>query len=226
MNQKPNSSFFPQIGKDLHQFEFSNGFRSLYHQRPEILYTESCLLFSVDDTFKGKTQGLAHIAEHLTARYLKEQLASWGEKCELTARTDFDTISFSYAATNEAFTDVLRTFKGVFELAPHIQADRESFEDEMRVVLAELKYIDQDVHSLIKAKGMELLYGNTPYGVGDPAGRIEDVKTVLLEQVISYFNSVFNPSNSVLAVSGYHGEPTVFINIVSEQLGFQYCTDC
>jgi len=226
MNQKPDSSFFPQLGKNLHQFEFSNGFRSLYHQRPDILYTESCLVFSINDTVQSKTQGLAHIVEHLVARYLKEQLASWGERCEITARTDFDTIFFSCSATDEAFTDVLRVFKGIFELAPHIQADRDSFEDEMKVVLAELKHIDQDIHSLIKTKGMELLFGNTPYGVGDPAGHIEDVKTVLLEQVSLYFNSIFSPSNGVLAVTGYHGEPVAFINIVSQHLGFQYCAGC
>lgn len=222
MNQEPNDSILPELGRNIHQFELPNGFKIVYYRRPDIPHTVLNLGFSIDDTIEHKSQGLAHVSEHLIARHLKKRLSSWDDKCNLTARTNFDGVSFVYAIANEAFIDVLEAFKEVFELESHIHDDDESFEHEMKAVLAELNYLEQDVYPQMRTKLMELLFPGTPYGVGDPAGRIENVQTVLPEHVSSYFTRVFKPSTSVLVVTGYHGEPSALVNTVCKHLSFQY----
>lgn len=89
----------------------------------------------------------------------------------------------------------------------------------MKAVLAELNYLEQDIYAQMRTKLMELMFEGTPYEVGDAAGRIESVQSILREQVSAYFMSVFKPATSVLVVTGDRGEPSMLVRTICEYLG-------
>jgi predicted Zn-dependent peptidase len=222
MSHELEDSILPEMGVNFYQFEMSNGFKVIYYQRLDVPFITLLFGFSIEDTITTKSQGLAHIAEHLIVRYLEKQLENWGNKFKVQdARTNMDSVKILCSVVSEAVTDVLRALHIVFKPEPCFLADRELFQREMKAILEELDEVNQDTSKYIKIKVRELLFQGTAYGIGNPGGQISNVEIMTLDHLISYFQNIFKPAGSVLVITGSFGDSSELFKTVCTCLEIQ-----
>jgi len=153
---------------------------------------------------KKENCGISHFLEHLlfkgsykrSARELKESIEGIGGQLN-----GFTTEEFTCYFVKIIHERLDLTVDILSDMVLNPKLSEEDLELERKVIMEEIKmYLDQPshyVHDLLN----EILFFEHPLGM-PLAGTLESIKTISREDIISYKNKFYNPSNIIFAGCG------------------------
>lgn len=197
-------------------FTFDNGLTVIVNQDDKTPLVAVNLLYKVGAKNEDpKATGFAHLFEHLMFSGSKN-FQSYDEAIQMMGGE-------SNAFTNNDFTNYYLTLPADFlPYALDLEADRmqnlninaQSLEVQRNVVIEEFKqrYINQPYGDLW-AEIRRLAYKVHPYKWQTIGSDISHIENASLEQVRSFYDNFYQPSNAILSISG-----NVSLNSVKEEV--------
>lgn len=192
--------------RNLHISHLAQGYTLIYQRWHNAIVIEMALIIKLEDSIQTKQSGLAHLTEHLIARYLKHRLAMYSNEYKFIAKTNFDGISYRFTLKLEMLERILEELGMIFCSETNIFTF-EAFEIERDIVISELDQVN--IYQQVEIEMMKALFSDSSYGVGDPAGIREIVCDVSLNEIISYYREVYKPERCTLLLVADLGEPDV-----------------
>jgi zinc protease len=166
-------------------------------------------------------RGISHFFEHMMFRGSKRV------KSEEHARRINDVGGHCNAFTAEDVTAYLNSVpRDYLDLALELEADRmsdltltqEVLDTERNVIIEE--YQGHMNNPLAKAflEFRKVFFGEYPYSIG-PIGKIEDIRSVTLDDCQNYYRTWYTPENAVLVVVGDFDDDASLLERVQKNLG-------
>lgn len=186
--------------------KLDNGIQIFLYERhtlPLINLVIAVNVGSKDET--EETNGLVHILEHYIL-FRGTELRSGSEISQdirrhgayFNAHTDRDLALFEMSLPSEHLDFALRNQK---EVLFHLKLVQEELEKEKRVILEELSQIEDDPIKYATGLAFQNLFSNHPYQK-PITGRREIIEAASVEQIESFYQKYFDPSNCALALVG------------------------
>jgi hypothetical protein len=163
------------------------------------------LWIRVDDTVDTKQKGLAHMAEHLLSRIIREEIfptliGATPNRADWTAATSLEDMKFVWDRPPvESLLLVAAAFLGLIR-RPVLNIRPELFTEEHGRAVAELELAADDAQASLEVLTLRTVYPGYPIGVGDPAGELESVRSIELNEVRDYIPSLLKPKNCILSM--------------------------
>jgi predicted Zn-dependent peptidase len=200
---------FPLCGTEdspTKYFKLDNGLQVFLYERhtlPLINLVIAVNVGSKDET--EETNGLVHILEHLIL-FRGTEFRSGSEVSQdirrhgayFNAHTDRDLALFEISIPSEYLDFALQNQK---EVLFHLKLSQEELDKEKKVILEELSHIQDDPLKHATSLAYQNLFSNHPYQKPIP-GRKEIIEGATVDQIESFHQKYFDPSNCALAVVG------------------------
>ena len=187
-------------------YHLSNGLTVIYVVNPSALLSSACLCINAGAKNDTKKFGLAHAVEHSifsgSDHHSSDMinLISYQHGCSIDGFTDMDFTSFSFKATEEAFTPMLHLMSDML-IYPNFS--QQKLDEEMNVIKTEMT-IDADDFDCL-ADGNEL---STCFGIDKKAPRIfgtkESISKISIGDVRCFWEKYYTAANSVLCIYAPH----------------------
>lgn len=189
----------------IHEFTLKNGLKVLICPRPQTRIVSCMIWYRVGSVNEqpGET-GISHFLEHLmfkgTNRYKKGEIdlltQVYGGMNNASTHQDFTNYYFNFAADR---------YTVAFEIEANRMKnclfDEQEFQSEKMVVIDELMQGKDSPWGLLDDEIYQLSYRVHPYH-HPIIGWKEDLIRVNLEQVKSYYQRFYQPSNATLVIAG------------------------
>jgi predicted Zn-dependent peptidase len=193
------------IGEGLAQTRLNDGLGVAYQQWPDP--TTECtvgLAISIDDTYEDRCSGLAHFAEHVLSRRMREQMPSRVIDSEprWDAGTSFDSIELVISDLPDDLGRNVAIVLADVARKPCDAVTAAAFAAERAAVLAEFDLIDADWYSEMHRELRRLVWHDSPYRVGDPIGERDEVVQVNAAVLRDYVERVVVPSRCTILYVG------------------------
>ena len=208
------SSDLEQISITVEKKVLDNGLTILLVKNDKLPIFSYYTYYKVGGKFETEgITGSTHYLEHMMFKGAKKY-----------GPGEFDKLVEGNGGSNNAYTtnDLTVYYESLpsehIETMIDLEADRmqnlaleaKSFESERNVVLEErkMRYENSDRGKLF-LQMMKEVFAGTPYGTS-VIGKIEDIKTVSRDQMMSYFKKFYTPNNAVIVIVGNIDTDDVF----------------
>jgi predicted Zn-dependent peptidase len=188
---------------DTETHKFSNGLRLVLERLPKANSAGVAVGFPVGGrTERPEVSGISHYLEHMIFKGTKSV-------------TNVDAAFRQLGARNNAMTDVdttvyvaecpkkhsVKTLELWLHLLSQASIDHEQFERERGVILSEYFITEDNPDYLVEKTATSTLFKNHPLST-TVIGSEETIKAITNSEMRNYFHSFYNPSNTVIWVSG------------------------
>ena len=164
------------------------------------------ILAGVGGRFENKKlNGISHLVEHLFFKGSKNYPDA------ATINKEFDSLGANYNAfTGSEYTgfyiqsaaqDFEKSFALLSDMFLNPLFPENEFEKEKAVVLEETKYRHDMPQWLIHVLSQKGIFGDQPIGM-DISGETETVKAFKHSDIVSYYQTYYRPSSSIVVISG------------------------
>lgn len=196
-------------GERIWQERLANGLMVMILPRPGFLRTYGILSThygSLDSRFKTPSKGIvdvppgiAHFLEHKLFEEEEgnvfDRFAKWG--ASVNAFTSYSQTSYLFSTT-ENWQDCLTTLIE-FVNSPHLTA--ENVEKEKGIIEQELRMYEDHPNHRIHTLLLESLYQENPVRL-DIGGTVDSVYRITVEDLMTCYDTFYQPSNMALSVVG------------------------
>ncbi|MEG0283608.1 MAG: pitrilysin family protein [Erysipelotrichales bacterium] len=203
-----NKKYYESINETLFNFKCDNGLE-VYLLKKEDYYKTYALFatrfgslntkFNSNGKEHSVIDGAAHFLEHKMFEkegYDVMNLFS-AQQASSNAFTSFDKTAYLFSAT----ANIERNIETLLDFVQDLELSDESVEKEKPIIASEIAMYDDDPDWQSLFQSLQALYHNNPIKV-DIAGTKETVYSISKEDLFTYHENFYHPSNMTLFVCG------------------------
>ena len=197
---------FSDFNVTKHTKTLSNGVNVTLFERPKTPITIEIAFLSGSRFDPVGKEGLAHFTEHMVCSgttnfpsgdYIAEMIGGMGGNFNASTSLDRFRIYIDFSEV-EDFSKVVFLLK---DLLNNPLFDSTNFENERNAIIREFSKKESNPGSQIKVLSRELLYQDTPCS-RPTLGTLVSIKSITLEDVISYFTNMLTTGRASIIISG------------------------
>ncbi|MBI1820505.1 MAG: insulinase family protein [Nitrospirae bacterium] len=169
---------------------------------------------------EGKEHGLSHFLEHMffkgtrkkSAKELAQDMDSLGG--EMNAFTSRETTTFYTKVLDEHLPKAIQILSDVFH---HSIFDPDEIKKEKKVILEEIKMVEDDPEELLNDFYLEQVWKKNPLG-RTILGTLDTVSSLKREDILYFLEKYYHPSQIVISAAG-NFNPTVLFRLLNKTFG-------
>ncbi|HXN07701.1 MAG TPA: pitrilysin family protein [Nitrospiria bacterium] len=183
----------------------NNGIRVVSERIPSVKSVSIGLWVNVGSRDEeGTEHGLSHFLEHMffkgterkSAKAIAQEMDALGG--EMNAFTTRETTTFYTKVLDEHLSKAINILADVFH---HSVFDPEEIRKERKVVLEEIKMVEDDPEELLNDYYLEQVWKKNPLG-RSILGTTETVSSLRREDIIGFLDKYYHPDRIVISVAG------------------------
>jgi predicted Zn-dependent peptidase len=192
-------------GRLFHKEVLDNGIRVVMEEIPSVKSASVGIWVEVGSRDETEAEaGLAHVAEHMffkgtirrSAREIAQEMDGLGG--ELNAFTSRETTAFYANVIDEHLSRAVDLLADLFR---HSVFRSVEIEREKRVVLEEIKMVEDDPEDLIYDLHTANVWSGNP--IGRPIlGDVKIIRSVTRRQILDFLNRKYRPERTVISAAG------------------------
>ena len=200
-------------GRQFHKEVLDNGIRVVMEEIPSVKSASVGIWVEVGSRDETEAEaGLAHVVEHMffkgtvrrSAREIAQEMDGLGG--ELNAFTSRESTAFYAHVIDEHLPRAVDLLADLFRhsVFPSVEIEREK-----RVVLEEIKMVEDDPEDLIYDLHTENVWSGNP--IGRPIlGDVKVIRSVTRRQIRNFLDRNYRPERTVISAAGRFNRPALF----------------
>lgn len=187
--------------------ELDNGIRVVLVPVPGLRSVTLEVFFRIGSKYEKKDEaGLSHFLEHMAFKGTKKRPSANDINSEIDSKGAGYNAGTSHEVTSYHITTVKENLPWAVEILSDILLNATYPENEVikerGVISEEIRMYQDNPMMGLSGEFTEFMYGNSPVGCWNIAGRVEDVSSVDRNKLVAYKNKYLNPKETVIVVAG------------------------
>ncbi len=187
--------------------ELNNGIRLVLVPVAGLRAVTTEVFFMMGSKYETKDeQGISHFLEHMAFKGSKKRLSAYDINGEIDGKGASYNAGTSYETTSYHITTVKESLPWAVEILSDILINATYPENEVikerGVIAEEIKMYQDNPMMGLSGDFTEFMYGRSPIGCWNIAGRVGDVVRIDRKQLVDYRNRYLNTKDLVIVVAG------------------------